>query len=260
MNIDQTTFNAPHKTEGDDAVSFCLAICDETAPLAECIELAQSRMEVQPMFDVFLAKQLPASSNPDSLLEGAKAQRALEILDVISPGTRLVVTLAGLMQSPDHKLRSKAALLLGRRVRNLDWTQRCLREGEPRIRANIIEALWQSDSPAACDIFRDAVEDPEPRVAANAALGLYKARPADGIRSLKRLERQGTPAMQCSALWAMGQTDDQTFFETLRGRLRDDDPAIRGIAFKGLMRLKRNGRAPQAPPPAEESALSAVAL
>jgi hypothetical protein len=216
-----------------------IQICDETIPLPQAIEMARAKAERHPLFDVQLAQQIPTTQNPLSLLQGSKALRALEILDAISPGNRLVVALAGLMQTPSEKIRSKAALLLGRRVQSIDWAQLCSRESDPRVRANILEALWGSTSPSAIEIFRKAMADPEPRIAANAALGIYKHDQEEGGQLLSALQRHSDSRFRCSALWAIAQTGDAKFLPTLRGSLQDADPRKRSIAVRGLMSLRK---------------------
>ena len=222
-----------------DLGEIFVQICDETIPLPEAIEMARGESEGHPMFDVQLAQQIPTLQNPLSLLQGAKALRALEILDAISPGNRLVVTLAGLMQAPGEKIRSKAALLLGRRVQSIDWRQLCSRESDPRVRANILEALWGSTSANAIDIFHQALNDPEPRIVANAALGIYKHDREEGGRLLSTLQTHADSRIRCSALWAIAQTGDPRFLPTLRGSLQDADPRKRSIAVRGLMSLRK---------------------
>lgn len=216
-----------------------IRVCDETLSLSQAIDLARATVPTYPLFDVQLAQQIPTMQNPTSLLQGAKALRALEVLDAISPGNRLVVALAALMQAPGEKIRSKAALLLGRRVQSIDWPQLCSREPDPRVRANILEALWGSASPNAIEIFRQALGDPEPRIAANAALGVYKHDPKEGGRLLTALQRHSDSRFRCSALWAIAQTGDAKFLPTLRGSLQDEDPRKRSIAVRGLMTLRK---------------------
>src|SRR5262249_49980113 len=94
------------------------------------LKVCRRLMGIDPFFDVRLMRMLPASENEDATL------CVLDTLDEISPGARLIMTLSRLMRHPDKRVASKAALLLGRRVRNQVWVERHLGAEDSRLRAN----------------------------------------------------------------------------------------------------------------------------
>ena len=128
--------------------------------------VARVMARVDPGLDVKLARRLKE-------LDAGAAQRVLAILDAISDGSRIIFILAGLMRHSNERLRSKAALLIGRTVQKPEVFEH-LEESDPRVRANAIEALWGLDSPAARALLLKTVNDPHCRTAANAMVGLHK--------------------------------------------------------------------------------------
>ncbi|MGH9629782.1 MAG: HEAT repeat domain-containing protein [Bryobacteraceae bacterium] len=154
-------------------------IFDPATPLEDAVVVAKKMMHIDPLFDVRIASKLRKLAET-----GVTDTRALEwglhILDAISPGTRIVFALNRLMGSADKRLRPIAAFVLAKRVQNLKkWADTYLHEHDPQVRANIIQALWEADSPIIPALLRRAADDPHHRVAPNAVLGLYKRKESD---------------------------------------------------------------------------------
>ena len=73
-----------------------------------------------------------------------------------------------LMRAPDQRLRSKTIILFCHARRNRQWTERQMSDEESRIRANAVEGPWGVNSPAARAVMKEAWQDVDHRVAANA--------------------------------------------------------------------------------------------
>src|SRR5579863_3716705 len=110
------------------------------------IALARKIAQVQPHFDSGLARLLPGRDDGSPSVEGKMAERVLDLLDATSIGARLVPLINHLTQYSDMRLRSKAVLLVGQRLQDPRATEETLKELNPRVRANAVEALWGVDS------------------------------------------------------------------------------------------------------------------
>jgi HEAT repeat protein len=196
------------------------------APLDTARAVARRVLKLDSLLDVKVVRRLTAadqSLDPDS----STTRRVLEILDEISDGSRIAAMLHRLSDSPNACIRSKAALLLGRKFRDARRTLEQLGETDGRVRANAVEALWDADGPEFLEIFRRATLDPHQRVAANAWLGLYKARQAEAVEGLFQMLRHEQLAFRISAAWAMGETADPRFLPDVDGLAGQSDLGAR---------------------------------
>src|ERR1700744_1483001 len=83
-------------------------------------------------------------------------ERALEILDAISPGRRIVSMIKHLTAHSHERVSSKVALLIGKRSRDCSWGRRILKNAtDARLRANTIESLWGANTPEVIELFHD---------------------------------------------------------------------------------------------------------
>jgi hypothetical protein len=83
-----------------------------------------------------------------------------------------------------------------------------------------------------------AISDGNNRVAANALLGLYYLGESSAISELVRMAADESPLFRSSAAWAMGQTGDVRFQDSLRRLLGDADGSARKRALAAIGRLK----------------------
>lgn len=216
------------------------ALCDPALfPREQAIEIARVAAQTVPILDTKLARRLPD-------LDASNAERVLAILDVIAEGPRVAPMLRYLLRDANPRLRSKAALLVGRANRNPDWLEQQMREAEPRVRANAIQALWGVNAPGVRSQFCLAVNDANLRVAVNALVGLYKLGDISCLAWLRELaSRPGAPE-RASAAWAMGETGDPRFLPVLHEM--NPEPAdkvaptiTRALERIGLAQTKRRG-------------------
>jgi hypothetical protein len=134
----------------------------------------QSRLEgngrggsvgVDSQFDVRLLRSLIHKNGSTSNQEleriagSAAGIRLLEIMSEVSDGTHLLSTVMRLMSHPDPRVRSKAALLVGRSNKNHKWVQERLGESDARVRANAVESLWGADNAGSRAVFWSALGD-----------------------------------------------------------------------------------------------------
>lgn len=220
-----------------------LTLCDRALNLSQAATLARMALQLDPMMDVALAKKLADATALGEPLPDAG--RLMDILGEISAGNRITSSLMRLWRSADPQMRSKAVLLIGRSSRSIQWAQSRLAETDPRIRANAVEALWGLDTAEAKVVLRAAAGDCNNRVAGNALFALYAMGDTSSISDLLKMAASDSPQFRSSAAWAMGETGDPRFSETL-GRLMSESTAfVRKRAFVELSRLKAAAKARQ---------------
>jgi hypothetical protein len=144
------------------------------------------------------------------------------------------------MSHTNPRIRSKAALLLGRARGSARLTESRLQETDKRVRANAIEALWGNQSTEARSILSAAITDADNRVAGNAALGLYKLDETCSIGIILEMAANLSPLFRLSAVWAMSETQDPRFLGTLAKLIADADPRVRHSAFNAVAKIRKN--------------------
>ena len=217
--------------------------------LEDDVAIARVVMESEPLLDVKLARRIT-----DSRLRGSEkidntvALRILEVLAIITDGTRILPMLIQVLREPDPRLRSKAALLVGRTNKNAQWVEQVLQQPDARVRANSIEALWGVDTEAVRAVLRGALRDSNNRVIGNALLGLYRLGDAVTIGLTLRMSQHPAPLFRATAAWVMGETGDPRFLPTLAQMVRETDTQARHSVFRAISKLKnaiaRYARAP----------------
>lgn len=220
-----------------DALPFCdpalLSLEDDLA-------IARVVMQRDSLLDVKLARRITNTElRGGDGIDNARALRILEVLAVIADGTRILPMLIQVLREPDPRLRSKAALLVGRTSKNLQWVEQALREPDARLRANTIEALWSVDSEAVRAVLRAALRDPNNRVLGNALLGLYRLGDAGAIEPMLKMAEHPAPLFRATAAWVMGETADPRFLPTLARMVREADTNVRRHVFRALSQLKK---------------------
>ncbi len=177
----------------------------------------------------------------------AAAERALQVLDKVSDGTRLTPVLINLLRDDSQRLRSKAALMLIRATRNPRTAQALLGEDDARVRANAVEALWDVKTPEARAIMRQAMKDPHNRVFGNGVLALVRLADPEALEAVRHAAASADPRFRSTAAWVMGASGDTAFMPQLAAMIRDVDAGVRRSVFRAISALKR---APAASGPA----------
>ena len=211
-----------------------------TAP--QSVALGRWLMTVEKTLDIRLARCLPlrTGDHDDCALTGPRAERALEILNEISVGRRVVPVLNHLTLDPDKRISSKAALLVGKRVQSLLWAKRLMAEAtDPRLRANTLEALWGMDSPPARQFFRVCLNDDINRVVGNALMGMHLAGESDVAACACRVAKHLKPEFRSTAAWVMGKIGDPAYAAELTLMVKDTDPMVRSAALRALLEIRQ---------------------
>jgi hypothetical protein len=216
--------------------NFVPTLCDATLNLREAVSMARMALQLDPMLDANLAKKLA----DEAAVGGPVANfgRLLDVLGEISTGSRITPSLMRLLRSPDPEMRSKVVLLIGRSIKSVQWVQNRLAETDPRTRANAVETLWGMETVEARKLLRTVARDGHNRVAANALIALYRMGDVWTIPELFKMAASDSPMFRASAAWAMGESGDPRFSETLARMVGESNAIVRKRAFSALSRLK----------------------
>lgn len=203
------------------------------------VHLLKRLLDVDPSFDLKLARRLPDRPGAYSCCDSRSAARALEILDETSAGRRLLPILGHLVHSADIRISEKATLLVGRRLQNPEWAAKQLKRDDPRVRANAVESIWGLRSVRARTLLDDCLTDGANRVKGNALVGLHLIGESAAIGAVSLLGANTDYGLRSTAAWAMGRIGDSFFVPDLNSMMRDAHPQVRGAALRSLIEIRR---------------------
>jgi len=224
----------------------------------QAITLARRLRKVSPELSTGLAKVLPRSDRPAApdTLSGPQALRALEILDVLQDPVS-IPALRHLVRSTDRMLSSKAALALGRMIQNIDWAKDVIDEcSDPRIRANVVEALWGKQSVEARNLFLKCSRASNNRLVGNATVGLRLMKAPEAFGLIKQLSESESVDTRKTATWVIGHLAEAALRPLLTTLMCDPDEEVRRLALAASSKLPAS-KAAEAPKPAEAAASDA---
>ena len=211
----------------EEALAAARAINAMGAPLEASLEIALSRA-------------LRDRTSPD---DSTRVIRILELVAAVAGQDCWPSFQTELMAHPDAAVRSKAALLIGRNTRNTAWISRRLMDRDARVQANAVEAMWELDPDEARPLLATALRSPHRRVAANAALGLYRLSDLKAIRFLLDMAKHSDPAFRPSAFWAIGETEDSRFVPFLMEQFKSLTGKSKLAVTRALSRIRQREKA-----------------
>ena len=216
------------------------ALCDGSAlRLEEAVSLARAAAKVDPQLHIRLLRHLLEGIETGAeTVDDSSASRLLEIVSAISEGAGILPMLSQLLRHPNARIRSKAALLIGRSNKSAKWLEKRMAEADPRVRANAIEALWGINGEQSRAILWEAAKDKHNRVAGNALVGLYRSGDVTSIPAFLEMAESEEPLFRLTGVWAMGETEDPRFLPVLGRRLADAQGALRKTVFHAINRIK----------------------
>lgn len=205
---------------------------------AKAIDEMGSR--IQPALEMALSRALQNRATPES---AAHVMRILDLLGATSAQNSWPAFQNELMAHPDGEVRSKAALLIGRGLKNPAWISRRMMDKDPRVQANAIEALWTMDASEARPVLVAALRSPNNRVAANAALGLYRLSDLKGVKVLLEMAQHSDALFRASAMWAIAETEDPRFLPFLMEQFKSSQGKMKLAVTRALSRIRRREKA-----------------
>lgn len=191
---------------------------------------------LQPMLELALNRALLEQPSPETT---ERILRLLELLAAIIAPISWNAFQLELMAHPDRFVRSKATLLIGRSTKNVAWIGRRFLDNDARVQASAVEALWVVDEAESHPLLLTASKSKHNRVAANAALGLYRLADLKAITIMLDLARRPDPLFRISAYWAIGESQDPRFFSFLMEQFKTSQGRERLAVTRALGCIRR---------------------
>ena len=218
------------------------AMCRTKEAIAAAQTALKAGVQLHSGLSQVLDRALKQAASFDNI---AKILRILDLLGAVSGccnSSRLE-----LMAYPDKKVQSRAALLIGRAVKNPLWLSRCFNDGDARVQASAVEAMWDMPADRARPLLMAAAKSPNNRVAANALVGLYHHGDMSALPCLLDMAQHPEPSFRLSAIWAMGKTADSRFVPFLTQLFKQSQGKVRLAITRALAQIRRRDKAAAGP-------------
>ncbi len=212
-------------------------LCNSDCPLDDAVHRAAVAAQASPGFEFELSKFLQDQCMAKSV-DHPTVFRGLEVLGGMLDEVRLVPFMRPFLRSKDSQIASKSVLILGRQSRSLAWMASIHAESDDRIRANLVESLWDRREPEVEQVLQGALRDPHHRVVANAVYGLYLMGSDAWVEGLDRLLQSYDPVARRSGFWVIKSAGTAEAGARLKPLIRDANPSVRRAAFAALMSLR----------------------
>ncbi|MCP5116966.1 MAG: HEAT repeat domain-containing protein [bacterium] len=223
----------------DDLIEPLLEV--DSFQRGDLIDLARLLQQMRPTLDVLLVRRLSETADGADPGYVNRVLRALYIIDILTETPeRLPALLVGFRRLDDERVRSKITLLLARRSKTPAGLENCLRDSDPRRRANAVEGLWGSPPTAEVRrVFWDAVGDKHHRVVGNALVGLARIGDRKALDKLCEMAAHEDAGFRAAAAWAMGELKDARFSTSLVKMVKCEKGAVRQGALKALVKIRK---------------------
>jgi len=207
---------------------------DQALKIARQLHKSDARLDTKLLNRVMVEESQGARGDTEGI------KRALAIIDDISDCTMLVHPLTKLLRHRDGHVRSKAGLLMVRAHRNADWLQQQMMTADPRTLANLIEGLLAT-APTEKEVYLlwTYTYHANHRVASTALLVLYRNGQQQAKERLLAMGNHPAEQFRTAAAWAMGQTGDLCFLETLQHMARNDTGNAKRMGLKASVHLRK---------------------
>lgn len=168
--------------------------------------------------------------------------RIIDLLSALGLGKLILRLQRELISHADPRVCSKAVYELVRAGKGPALVAHTLLEGDPRVQANAVEALWDLQDKTVIPILAIAANSAHNRVVANALVGLYRHRCLDSVPQILALAAHPNPAHRASGIWAMGQTGDPRFLPLLNRVYGSSEGKVKTCAVRALSHIRKQRR------------------
>jgi hypothetical protein len=169
----------------------------------------------------------------------ARILRLLDVLEAASKQPRFSLFQTELLAYPSPGVRSRSTLLIASSSKNVSLVGRMMLDDDSRVQANAVEALWTFEPEDARPLLLTAARSKVPRVAGNAAVGLYRMGDLAGVQLLFSMGQESDKDLRTTAAWAMGETGDPRFLPFLTASFARSSGNERVNVLQALSRIRR---------------------
>ena len=201
-------------------------------PLGSRIRVAQLGLRVDPNLDQVIAGQILNDFSP------GERQDLLEILSQTRVRLEVISRLAAVLRDPNPRVHSKMAFLMARVAPDGEWVTEGIADGDPRVRANVVEALWNQKGEFASQLFHRASEDAHHRVSANAIYGLYLQGDPTALAKIRHLLLGSDGLARRAGLWLVERTKDPRYLSMLGKLIGKVEPEARARCLRVIQAAK----------------------
>ncbi len=201
-------------------------------PLGSRVRVAQLGQRVDPNLDQVIADQILTDFGP------GERQDLLEILSQTRVRLEVIIRLAPVLQDPNPRVHSKMAFLMARVAPEGEWVMEGMADSDARVRANVVEALWNQKSEFANGLFHRASADAHHRVAANAIYGLYLQGDPAALAKIRHLLLGSDGLARRAGLWLVERTKDPRYLAMLGKLIGKVEPEARARCLRVIQAAK----------------------
>lgn len=200
--------------------------------------LVERGKRIDPLFEWKLFRQAADEVERGWDQDVGISMRALDLLAITARSAHQIPVVRKLLLHPNAKVRSRAATLMVRVTRELDWVPASLEDREARVRANALEAFWTPGIPANLhSLLWSALGDSDNRVVGNALLGLYRQGDRRTVCLMLEMATDPVEKFRSTAVWLLGQTEQRELLTAVQPLVRDPSPMVRRAAVRAARNL-----------------------
>ena len=200
--------------------------------------LVERSKRLDPFFEVKLFRQAADEVERGCERNAEISMRALDLLAITARSAHQIPVVKKLLQHPNAKVRSRAATLMAKITRELDWAPDSLHDAEARVRANALEAFWGPGVPQnLTPLLWQALSDTDNRVVGNALLALYRQGDHRTICLMLEMATDPVEKFRATAVWLLGQTAKRDLLPQVQQMVRDSSPMVRRAAVRAARNL-----------------------
>jgi hypothetical protein len=166
------------------------------------------------------------------------SMRALDLLSITARSAHQIPVVRRLLEHPNAKVRSRAATLMVKVTREIDWVATSLADPETRVRANALEAFWNPGVPENMKpLLWTALSDADNRVVGNALLGLHRQGDRRTVCLMLEMATDPVEKFRATAVWLLGQTGQRELLPEVQKLVRDPSLMVRRAAVRAARNL-----------------------
>gem|GEM_PF-2740049 len=225
-------------TEGGIYVSLLLETdhaCADSLSSEAAARTLPLLLDLDSQFLLKFAKNVGNLKKPEAILH------ALYLVPGLVDYSILIPWLRSLCEHSDVKVRSRAVKLLCQLRPNKGMIHHYLQSQDPRVRAGVMEALWNPKALRAdhdlLGFLKSALSDSNHRVVVNALVGLYRLGETESLQKMLAMCSNKQHLSRAATAWGMGEVEDSRAIPALRQLTQDRSFTVRQRASSSLLIL-----------------------